>query len=304
MTKPATALLAAPTKAGAIVLPASGRSADMFDHIVNECMAQIGANAAGAILSGDPEYVHQMRIGLRRLTAAITLFAPLAPCPPALRAEVRWLADALGAVRDWDVLAQTTLPALERACPGEPGLAALRAAALREAAQRRRGAAAALSSARYAQLLARLRAWQRTLHAPPREAALDRFARRALRRALRRLLRRSKRLGDAARRHQVRIAAKKMRYALEFFAPLYPAGKVTRFADRMTRLQDVLGGMNDAIVAQRLLRQLTQTTPEHANDAALARGVLMGRAGAGLAQLRRRLRRFAAAPAPFRARRA
>ena len=50
--------------------------------------------------SGDPEYVHQMRVGLRRLNAALGLFRDVTPCPQALRDELRWIRLELGVARD------------------------------------------------------------------------------------------------------------------------------------------------------------------------------------------------------------
>ncbi len=57
-------------------------------------------------------------------------------------------------------------------------------------------------------------------------------------------------------RHRARIAAKKLRYCAEFFAALYPQKKLKRFVDLLSDLQDALGAINDASVADRLLGEL------------------------------------------------
>lgn len=50
-----------------------------------------------------------MRVGLRRLRSARDLFAPVIPAFPGLDDELRWIASELGAARDWEVLARSTL---------------------------------------------------------------------------------------------------------------------------------------------------------------------------------------------------
>ena len=56
---------------------------------------------------------------------------------------------------------------------------------------------------------------------------------------------------DDHRRHRARIAAKKVRYAIEFFASLYPRRAVRHYVDALTELQDDLGWPNDAVVADQ-----------------------------------------------------
>ena len=72
----------------------------------------------------------------------------------------------------------------------------------------------------------------------------------------------------------MRIAAKKARYATEFFQRLRPAGRVKRYIKRLTALQDAIGSLNDATVANGLLRQVEKYHPELADSAAFARGFL------------------------------
>ena len=73
-----------------------------------------------------------------------------------------------------------------------------------------------------------------------------------------RLHKRGRKLDGASpeQRHRVRIAAKKSRYATEFFAALYPAKQVRPYVKTLSALQDELGWLNDVAVAERLLAQL------------------------------------------------
>jgi triphosphatase len=91
-----------------------------------------------------------------------------------------------------------------------------------------------------------------------------------------RLLKRGNKLKGASvrERHRVRIAAKRTRYATEFFAALYPKKKVRPYVQALSSLQDYLGWLNDAAVAERLLGELSDADDGLREGAALVRGYL------------------------------
>jgi CHAD domain-containing protein len=245
--------------------------------MVGNCLMQIQENEPGLKEAADPEYVHQMRIGLRRLRSALNMFAPVARCPGMVDQELRWLSGVLGRARDWDVLGGQTLPAIGTAYPNEPGLKKLRLAVLAVAAKKRRLAAAAVGSGRYARLFLMLGKWTQEIGRPGApDASLTKFAGRLLDLAYRKLQRRGKRLpqNSPRKRHKARIAAKQLRYATEFFQSLYPERAMRRFIDRLAGLQKVLGRLNDAAVAGRLLRQFARDRPASAQSAGFARAYL------------------------------
>lgn len=276
---------------------------EALQTIAGNCIAQIQGNEAGVMQGSDPEHVHQMRVGLRRLGSLMKLFEDLAPLPAPLALELRWLSGELGAARDWEVLAGDTLSQRMREASGEPALALLQQAALLEAAQLRGRAGAAVGSVRYASLLLHLVAW---LHgarwrrgAAPEQiealaAPLKDFARRALKQGWRRIARRARNLAHAAApaRHRLRIAAKRMRYATEFFASLYPARKVRTLVDALGALQDILGHLNDAAVARKALRELALRQPAQALGAGLVIGLLDAREQRAVGKLCRRWRKM------------
>ncbi|MFD2271761.1 CHAD domain-containing protein [Undibacterium arcticum] len=255
-----------------------------FQIIVGNCLTQVQGNETGVAQGSDPESVHQMRVGLRRLRSALGLFAQVAPCPAALQAELNWLATELGAARDWEVFAGSTLTVVASACPDEPDLSQLQQAALAVAQENRQQAAAAVGSVRYAHLLLSLGGWTqgtrwRDLLADPERALaapLAEFAAQTLTLCHGKLKKRGKRLRDGTPqvRHRVRIAAKKVRYATEFFQSLYPAKWARPFVEALTTLQDALGWLNDAAVAQGLLRHLAHSHPDVAYSAGFVRGYL------------------------------
>src|SRR5215203_6355489 len=97
--------------------------------------------------------------------------------------------------------------------------------------------------------------WLRKDGKAEREAPVERFAADELRRRAKRIRKRGRHLPELApdERHRVRIAVKKLRYAAEFFAPLYEgkgrAKRTRRFRDALGELQDRLGDLNDIAVA-------------------------------------------------------
>ncbi len=130
-----------------------------FQAIVRSCLDQIQGNEAGIARYHDAESLHQMRVGLRRLDAAFTLFRDLLQAPPAMATELAWLVDQLGPARDWDVLIDATLPRAARAMPGDGDLDQLRVAVLEKSGALFAQASAAVASARFGKLLSALERW-------------------------------------------------------------------------------------------------------------------------------------------------
>lgn len=256
--------------------------------VLARCLRHWTANEAAAEDGGDPGGVHQMRVALRRLRSALALFRKTVPSPTLdwLRDEAKWLAGALGPARDWDVFLGATITPLDTLRPDDPGVAALRAAARR---QRDAGYAAvrrALADPRCARLHLTLGEWLErrgwrdhastatlTALVEPIDGLAGRLVARAHRKVVR-LGRHLEQLGPA-QRHQVRIALKRLRYAMDFFHPLYPEKRAKPFAAQLSRLQDAFGHLNDVVTAEGLLTRLTGGSSA---DAALHRaaGLVLG----------------------------
>jgi CHAD domain-containing protein len=212
-------------------------------------------------LGTDPEGVHQARVATRRLRSDLRTFrsALAANWVAGLREELGWLGAELGQARDADVL----LGRLTDRAAGLPQASADGAKRVIDALATRRteahdGVMQALASDRYLDLLDRLIA---AAQAPALvEDQLDRAAGKALppivRRAWRQLEKKVSSLGKQPANedlHMVRIFAKRCRYAAEACAPTL--GKQThRLAEAAKNLQDVLGELKDAVVAERWLR--------------------------------------------------
>jgi triphosphatase len=295
-------------KAQPLALDAAMSVQQVFLVIAGNCLEQVSGNQDGVAAGEDVESVHQMRVGLRRLRSALGMFESLLALPDALKSELDWLGGTLGEARDWDVLAGNTLAQLDGEAATDA--VALVTAAHAQARLKHVQAAQAVTSVRYTACMLGLqrwlqaRAWRdscsvrqvRRLDAP-----ICPFARATLRKDQRRLLKRGKDLPQLAppARHRVRIAAKKARYATEFFASLYDAGQVRHYVKRLSVLQDELGWRNDIEVAHGLLRALAEMQPDSLQQAAYVRGYLAGQLqGAAGKALARPWRRFAAAPLP------
>ncbi len=282
-----------PVRARKLELPRGCSVRSAFTLMVQACYRHLRANEAALMKGEDPEGVHQMRVATRRLRAVLSLFkSVLASGPFAhLKDELRWLQQQLGPARDWDVFLEETLAPLEARLPNEEGLTILRdkAAALREAAYDT--ARAVVTSRRYTALLLRLQlhladdGWFKTRE----PGSPDPLSQPMKSLAARLLDKRAKRVGKLGSQHaeltelqlhQLRIEGKKMRYAVEFFASLYPKGAAKPYRKSLVGIQDSLGALNDAVVGHRLLDELEaamgkdeRIAPE---TACLASGLLLG----------------------------
>lgn len=243
--------------------------AQAFQAIAWNCIGHWTANKQGVLAADDPEHIHQMRVALRRLRSALPLFGSAIPresCA-AIAAELRWLAGELGPARNWDVFVTETLPPILAQFPQHAGLARVRTEAIGAQAVARESARSALLSARYDRLLLTLGAWlladgwQAQAGAEYRlrlEEPVKQLARKMLTKRHKTVHRHGHGLADMPpeERHQVRIAAKKLRYATEFFAALYPPHKTRAYLQALSTLQDHLGVLNDAATTRPLLAQL------------------------------------------------
>lgn len=234
-------------------------AADAFRRIVLSCVTQFRRNEDLVLALRSEEALHQARVALRRLRSAFTVFKPvLGPdAAPDLRDRLRWLASELGQARDLDVL-------VRRAPPG-PLLERL--SAEREAAYDTM--AHVLGSPRARLLCLDLIEWldQGDWHADPQTRAMrdmpaTEFAGLALARFRRKARKDGQNLAALPdeERHELRKDAKKLRYAADFFAPLFQDDalrrKRKRFMTALESLQDSLGALNDLAAGPEVLKRL------------------------------------------------
>lgn len=279
---------ARPQKAKPIQLPRSASFDDTISAVIASCLAHFTANWASLRDSDAPESIHQLRVALRRLRSALGIFRKRIDLPELedIRARARDIASALGPARECDAFRQNALAGPFRDQPSR--LAA--AARLLEAVESRRAESYAVARRViddpatslfvldvHAFLLKR--SWRTApgpedlglLTSPARDFAagvLDRLRRRALKRG--------KHLPDMPdeERHELRIALKKLRYAVEFFGTLFDDDKEQRnFLRLVSDLQEDLGTHNDAATAEAFIGTLDLSADPQAHFAA---GYLLG----------------------------
>lgn len=248
---------ASPRTAARAELASSMSVDEALRAIVAAQMVHLRANQDGVLACEDAEYVHQMRVAVRRLRSALRLFpdAASAGLHGKHARTLKKVADGLGKVRDLDVFEASVLDAnaLPRAQENRV-LAAIRARAQVARVELR----SCLRSAQYTRLMSRLSWW---LLAPPRhptETSLVALARRALVVCHKAVTHDAARLArlTADKRHRLRIEVKQARYAAEFFAGLFDHRAAQTYASALAELQDLLGSLTDINTAQVLLREL------------------------------------------------
>ena len=270
------AIESAPVKA---IYPAIERNqmAEAAWHaFMQAALVQLTANVPGFLEQAhDSEYLHQLRVAMRRLLSGAELAKSLRQPVPPWYQPLRELMTTLNAARDWDVFLQQTLPAV---LP-QPGTLSENPAALalmRDAALRaRRRAQALLRGPEFTRLMLDI---GRNLLAPPiamQQRDAKAWSEIVLDRRWRKLCKRCRDFTNLnpRQRHQARIAAKKMRYAVDAFAPIY-GKRVDPFIAVLAALQDELGFANDLIAGQQLLHKMPKRSAELAFTLGRICGVL------------------------------
>ena len=255
---------ASPVKALIPELRAEDSMTAVLQTLIWSCLLHLQQNLHGALHTSDPEYLHQMRVAIRRLRVVLRITEKLHadPALSALRAELADCGIRLGRIRDWDVF-NAGLGERQAHSPGLQPLLAYSVAErdrcyaeLNEDRQQR-----ALQS-----LMLRFAVWmnssywqQESLHKAPE------YATRHLQRLFKRYNQVTLQLDelDAAGLHALRIQAKKLRYCAEFFASLFERKSEKSFMAALSEVQEVLGNMNDTQVAQRLLDEMAAHLPDH-----------------------------------------
>lgn len=276
-----------PVAAERVHLPPRANADEAFGSVVSHCLRHMTGNWAALVERRDSEGVHQMRVALRRLRSALSLFAgPFRPAMAAQEEEMRWAAGVLGRVRDLDVFLEEVFEPAAVAHGGDPRLHALAELARERREQAWDDLLSALGSERFRALVFEtsaatlVRPWTQGAEAgeallPAKAFARERLARRYAR--VRKMGRGIAKLNEHAR-HELRIKLKKLRYAVDFFASLWPKRRTEVFRERLGALQDVLGEMNDAAVARALVADIlaTRTNAAEAQAIAYAAGVVVG----------------------------
>jgi CHAD domain-containing protein len=258
-----------PRRSGSARVPAQATVTDAVALVIGH-LTDVMLAAVPAVCAGDsPQPVHAMRVALRRLRSALSVFRRAADCPAfaAVKPQLHALAGVLGTARDWDVFLMGTGQDVAEALAGDRRIETMLTAAHRQ----RDAAYAALrqlfASPEFRQLavalvqLAALRPWE--WEADEERSAL--LQADAARYAAGRLAKRHEHMLSpgadisglpAEELHALRKQSKRLRYAAEFFAPLHSRRDSRRFVRRVCALQEALGHLNDGAAAAGLMQSL------------------------------------------------
>ncbi len=290
-----------PIKGAAPDIAKKDTLAEALQALIWSCLLHLQGNLRGAMGSDDAEYLHQMRVALRRLRVVLRMAGKIRADDrlAALNNEVAALCVALGRNREWDVfIAQIAQPMCARMA-GHAGLQALLAASERQ----RDGCYAALRGAAQAhelqRLMLRFAIWMNGPYWRQQEKAMP-TARDFSAHRLQKLFGKFAQSGlhldthDAERLHSLRILSKKLRYSAEFFATLYDRQRTKPFLAALSEVQEVLGQINDVAVAHRLLGDIA-ALPElstHQEAIALAKGWIAHDLSHQFTALKKTIQRF------------
>ena len=275
---------------------------DAFRATVLECLAHVAANVAPVVRSRDVEGLHQLRVGLRRLHVAFAAFGDefRTPALMDLKARTKAFTDAIAPARDLDVFIDELFVPMAEQLGHDDAFRILRARAEEARIRAWDEAVEHISSHEFSVFqddvaaAAEARSWL-----GGHDIAIDLKARLAVRvpvmkaagrmmdEHLMRVRKRGRRVKSLEQRdmHRLRIALKRLRYATEFYGPLYKKKVVKRYLAHLKRLQDLLGALNDVAQVRSVLARLIadeSTTPHTQADLCFAAGLINGwhRAGA------------------------
>lgn len=235
---------------------------ESWNAILQAALVQLSANVPGFLENAhDIEYLHQLRVALRRLRTGARLAKSLGQQTPVWNQPLRELMHALNAARDWDVFHQEILPGVLPVFAAPEGNSAIDDAALASlqnaAAHTRQRAQALLLKPAFTQLVLDI---GRSLLVTPVDIGMrdtKTWAEVMLEKHWQKLRKRCHgfaRLNPAGR-HLARITAKQLRYAADAFAPVF-GKQAHHFIAALSALQKELGYTNDLAIGHQLLAQL------------------------------------------------
>ncbi|MDJ0956916.1 MAG: CHAD domain-containing protein [Arenicellales bacterium] len=234
-----------------------------FNHILRTNLASIERSEPVALSGKDIEGVHNIRVGLRRIRSALTVFRPVIPyrVTKPLAKDLRWAAKELDRARDLDVYIARNLSG-----KGKKSKAKMHALATQHRNKAYRRVRHLLKGKRYRGVKVRLgdwldaNTWHMELSKQQRKVVKRKvapFASRVLEARRIEILKKGREIQqlDSEELHRLRIKCKKLRYATEFFEPVYGA-QMKPFTKQLKEIQELLGTLHDIAVMTRLQQDL------------------------------------------------
>lgn len=262
---------------------------EAFRAIARSAVRHFSGNAE-AVRNSNPEGIHQMRVGLRRLRAEISLFSKLmsGANTQRIKAQLKWLTGELAPARELDVFVNENI----KPATGDTLLRRGGQAIKQEFSERRDQAFArarrALNSERFRKLLIDTLQWiesrQTIITTDKTSMPIDKFAADLLHRRITKLRKDGRHLNKMSphARHKLRIRVKKVRYAVDFFGTLFPSKRekkqLARLSGHLKKIQDALGALNDFVAHREMVVDVAlRASRRHRRALAFASGVVLGR---------------------------
>lgn len=269
-----------PRRPESVRLSKSIRSGAAFQMVARNCLLHLRANEASVRASAGADSIHQLRVGVRRLRSALVVFGDLMAPDERRRVSrsVRWIAQKCGRARELDVFKADVIEPLIARLPEEESLRQICGLVDDARSESYEAVAATLDDKRYTETLLALEAWvegDRWIQGASAEVDIPvgDLARSVLKRLQSKLVKSVDRIEelDDAGLHELRIRAKKLRYASEFFRSLFRDKAVRAYLKALTEIQDRLGTLNDGAVARQIVKWLGRNAKE-TDQATFARG--------------------------------
>ncbi len=277
-----------PVKASRTTLNTEMRTELAFNIIFCNCLEHLSSNECGMLKEDDIEYLHQMRLALRRERFALKLFSEAFPGEAAasLKRELKWLTAKFDPALDWDIFVVSSLKAIQNVYPDHAGVNMLMKTCKKLSNLNRKTARRAVQSKRYLKLMLKLGAWLSAESLSCRlesintseltNASIGKFASTLLNKQHQQL----KTYGETLTRinvsdlHSLRIITKNQCYAVEFFAGLYPNNDTSQYLRSLYKLQDILGSINSSVVIKKLFSEMKINKRKQVQNEAI--GILLG----------------------------
>ncbi len=241
--------------------------------IIESCLDQLSKNENGVLAAPDDiEYLHQVRVALRRLRSAINLLYPASSDPEvtSIRKDLKWLTQKLNPARDWDIFITETFPQIAPHFPQHPGFPLIFETCQTLRHKHKKAARLSLHSRRYTKLLLGISIWldgisqcspQKVIthtHNKLSDIPIKTSVTTLMADLHQKIAIAGKKLHtlDAVTLHALRICIKKQRYISEFFRELFPQKVCKDYIFLLSNLQDVLGSINDYVTTQKFLGEI------------------------------------------------
>jgi inorganic triphosphatase YgiF len=266
-------------KAGHVAIEPGMSTAAAFRAIARSCIRHFRLNEPILIERRSAEALHQSRVAIRRLRSALSLFKDVIADGEleTVKVHLREISRELGEARNLDVYLGHAIRSEAEQDGSEPGLSEFISRLEEDRTKAYDQVTETLQSATFRQHMLGLLAW---IEAGPwlamddpdraalRDRPIERFASDILDQRRRKVKKTGRNLDklDAEARHQVRIHAKKLRYASEFFAALVSGKKASRrrkrFIKALEHLQACLGDLNDIETGRSMTENLARSEGE------------------------------------------